>query len=512
MPDPKNPKFELRGALSHRAPSAPFEGLAQGPRAGVYQSDYGVSVFCESELVDRAPLAKALGEPLGSDAALIARAYQRFGNDAWLRLQGRFTVALWDQEMKQLVLARAPSPLSAPLYWTRAEDTSRFSCALQDPSLGALRKTPLNRAQLERWLSTGHWTARNLTAFEGLQSIAPGEYVTIAQRGRTQQRAYWNFTPLAIPRALELTSARTELRAQLRASLGIRADADRAQPWSSAQIWAERGAQMALHEALGASPPNARSARFQLPQLEAVARLTDQPLPLSSYASLAGLLSLPERTTVVTDLGARALLGATTSARVAWLRTLAGALDTSPNVGTLARVVRDGWKLDQQLGPDRALRGAIQDTLGTVARRWAGHVPALAARLPLAEPPAQDEDDAVPRVTPDPFTNQRFAEVKDRVFDAQATALRNMGLFAHVPFIERPMIEFAFSIPPKYLLTSASDPLIALDAQPPESLPKDDAVFRDLGERATRFAGSGAGPEDRRLGLGLFLRCHRDSD
>jgi len=72
----------------------------------------------------------------GSDTETILAAYRVYGPAAFERLRGMFAMAIWDEEQRELILARDPHGIK-PLYYRRAPSfafASQVTGLLADPS------------------------------------------------------------------------------------------------------------------------------------------------------------------------------------------------------------------------------------------------------------------------------------------------------------------------------------------------------------------------------------------
>ncbi len=81
-----------------------------GERQPVSDPESGCVLVLDGRLDNRGDLERALGEPgpAVSDARLVLRAYQRWGQSCFEKLLGPFAVLIWDSRAKALVAARDP--------------------------------------------------------------------------------------------------------------------------------------------------------------------------------------------------------------------------------------------------------------------------------------------------------------------------------------------------------------------------------------------------------------------
>lgn len=129
-----------------------------------------------------------------SDAALLLRAYERWGEDAISRLIGDFAFALWDGRRRTLICARDALGMR-PLYYRVDEETFSFAS-----ELGALLAHPPVRARLrpnEGFLGE-HLAARPVhledTAVQGVLRLRAAHVLVVTSGGLCQRR-YWEPQP-----------------------------------------------------------------------------------------------------------------------------------------------------------------------------------------------------------------------------------------------------------------------------------------------------------------------------
>lgn len=124
-----------------------------------------------------------------SDTETILVAFAHWGNEAWSKLEGMFTVAIWDRQCRELTLARDPLGIK-PLYIS--EQTGGLSFASE---LKALRILPdhsfkVNERAVHDFFSFGH-VRRPRSIFQEVASLDPGHFLTLRSEGPSEIRPYW---------------------------------------------------------------------------------------------------------------------------------------------------------------------------------------------------------------------------------------------------------------------------------------------------------------------------------
>jgi asparagine synthase (glutamine-hydrolysing) len=158
----------------------------------------GVPGRCEAvvdgTLDNRVELARDLGLPPeeagpGSEARLIAAAYERWGADGIGRLIGEFAFLLWDRAERRLVAARDTFGLRE-LFYRRCDGRLHFASRLQ--MLGRPALSDLDEEYVADFL-TGQVSIGSRTPFKEFRRLQAGHQLTVAA-GRTAIRRSWDFT------------------------------------------------------------------------------------------------------------------------------------------------------------------------------------------------------------------------------------------------------------------------------------------------------------------------------
>jgi asparagine synthase (glutamine-hydrolysing) len=139
-----------------------------------------------------------------TDAELVLRAYQRWGEDCPSRLLGDFAFAIWDARKQQLFCARDYVGVK-PFYYHRS--VSLFAFASEIRALLALDAVPrrLNESRLADFLvEEVDREDEESTFYQDVQRLPAGHSLTVSP-GRFHLRDYWD---LKAPPVLKLGSLR----------------------------------------------------------------------------------------------------------------------------------------------------------------------------------------------------------------------------------------------------------------------------------------------------------------
>jgi asparagine synthase (glutamine-hydrolysing) len=124
-----------------------------------------------------------------SDTETILAAYLRWGDDAWLRLEGMYAVAIWDKLTKSLTLARDPLGIK-PMFFTEQAGGLAFASEIT-----ALRELPEHRFEIDEdgaddFFCFGH-TLPPRTIFKQVRPLQPGHVLRIGAVGEPVIRGFW---------------------------------------------------------------------------------------------------------------------------------------------------------------------------------------------------------------------------------------------------------------------------------------------------------------------------------
>ena len=159
--------------------------------SGPVQLESGTVVAPAGRLDNRGELCRELAVQAAhtADGHLIALAYERWGEQAFPRLLGDWSLAAWHPRERKLVLARDHYGQTA-LYYHRRGGSLAFASSLK--GLLALPEVPrrLNELQLARSL-TLEVADGAATLYEGVQRVPTAHAVTFGESG-LRAREYWS--------------------------------------------------------------------------------------------------------------------------------------------------------------------------------------------------------------------------------------------------------------------------------------------------------------------------------
>jgi len=169
-----------------------FQQLAAGP---------GVTLAADADLVDLGTIADALSLSVDavseiSVAQLLVRLYLQKGPDFLRLLHGGFSLALWDDKEKRLILAIDPMGIRS-LYWRREGERFLFASRIGAIRAAQQRSPQANPTAILQFLLFSAVPAP-MTSDQGTEKLRPGTSITISSQGFVENQ-YWDFEYPEIP-------------------------------------------------------------------------------------------------------------------------------------------------------------------------------------------------------------------------------------------------------------------------------------------------------------------------
>jgi asparagine synthase (glutamine-hydrolysing) len=124
-----------------------------------------------------------------ADTEVLLQAYIRYGKACLNRLNGIFSFAIWDEEKKELFVARDRMG-NKPLYFHKNDEELVFSSELRSILKSGLVEKKISRKGLTDYLRYQTVHAPN-TIVEGIKVLLPGHYLIINEEDFTI-RKYWD--------------------------------------------------------------------------------------------------------------------------------------------------------------------------------------------------------------------------------------------------------------------------------------------------------------------------------
>lgn len=145
-----------------------------------------------------------------TDTEVVLRGYGKWGVDIFRKLRGMFALALWDDQKRQLLLARDPLGIK-PLYYCSTKDQFVFASELRALLASGSVPRRIDPAGVDSYLANGS-VAAPLTIVEGVKQLLPGHYLQVSANDRRD-------VEFALPEREDVAGDRKDAVARLRAEL-----------------------------------------------------------------------------------------------------------------------------------------------------------------------------------------------------------------------------------------------------------------------------------------------------
>ena len=169
--DPKGVIQSMNAKLAHRGPdnngiyTDDFVALghrrlsiidtSDASNQPYYSTDGNLVFIFNGEVYNFEELREEIGSDYNfstsSDTEVVLAAYAKWGLDFLSKLNGMFSLAIWDKTKKQLIIARDRLGIK-PLYYSETDDSFIFSSELRSLLESGLIKRKLDRNNLIEYL------------------------------------------------------------------------------------------------------------------------------------------------------------------------------------------------------------------------------------------------------------------------------------------------------------------------------------------------------------------------
>src|SRR6266702_3402802 len=173
-----------------------------------------VWMVCNGEIYNAPALRREFtqaGYPFRStgDIETIVPLYERVGPDAVGRLEGMFGLAVWDDQLRRLVLARDRAG-EKPLFWAQVDGELRFASEIQALLVFPDQPRRVNPVAAGLYAALGYVPAP-YTMLTGIAKLAPA-HLLVADRVGVTLRCYWDAAAAAArPSRLDAPTLRAAL-------------------------------------------------------------------------------------------------------------------------------------------------------------------------------------------------------------------------------------------------------------------------------------------------------------
>lgn len=218
-------------ALGHRR--LKIMDLSDGSAQPMVEPDLGLAISFNGAIYNFPELREelqALGYHFRSsgDTEVLAKAWHAWGKDMLPRLNGMFSLAIWEPGSQRLFIARDRLGIK-PLYLSCTSERLRFASSLPALLKGGDIDGSLDPEALNHYLSFHAVVPAPRTLVKGIEKLPPATWLMVDAQGNRDQATWWSlaYGHDADEAGLELTDWRDRLLASLREAVSIRQRAAR---------------------------------------------------------------------------------------------------------------------------------------------------------------------------------------------------------------------------------------------------------------------------------------------
>lgn len=124
-----------------------------------------------------------------SDTETILAGYLRWGDDVWIKLEGMYTVAIWDKDSRILTLARDPIGIK-PLFFTEQQGGIAFGSELKSLTVLTELDFDIDDRAVHDFFRFGHIQPPR-SIYRQVRQVPAGHYMHIGPSGEATPRQFW---------------------------------------------------------------------------------------------------------------------------------------------------------------------------------------------------------------------------------------------------------------------------------------------------------------------------------
>jgi asparagine synthase (glutamine-hydrolysing) len=124
-----------------------------------------------------------------SDTETLLHSFIRWGDAAWLRLEGMYAAAIWDRSTRILLLGRDPLGIK-PLYLTQQRGGVAFASEISPLRVLPGHTFPVAERGARDFFTFGHIQQPG-SIYRTVHSLEPGHVLRVAPTGEPRSEAFW---------------------------------------------------------------------------------------------------------------------------------------------------------------------------------------------------------------------------------------------------------------------------------------------------------------------------------
>jgi len=166
----------------------------EGGSQPIYNGDKSIAIIENGEIYNFLELRKDLEKRhrfyTKTDTEVVVHLYEEYGIDCLKYLRGMFAFAIWDDNRKQLFLARDRVG-KKPLYYTWLNGNFYFASEMKSFLEVSEFKKEINLKAIHYYL-TYQYIPSPMTIWKGVYRLEPASYLVLNKEGRLKMTRYWS--------------------------------------------------------------------------------------------------------------------------------------------------------------------------------------------------------------------------------------------------------------------------------------------------------------------------------
>jgi asparagine synthase (glutamine-hydrolysing) len=165
-----------------------------GGHQPIFSPDRRLAIVFNGEIYNHLELRRELAAEgvsfeTHSDTETLLASFARWGDDAWLRLEGMYAAAIWDRASRRLTLARDPLGIK-PLYLTEQDGGLGFASEIRSLRMLPNHAFDVEERGVDDFFRFGHvQTPRSI--FRQVRSLEPGHLLHLESGGAASISQFW---------------------------------------------------------------------------------------------------------------------------------------------------------------------------------------------------------------------------------------------------------------------------------------------------------------------------------
>jgi len=172
----------------------------EGGKQPFYSNDKKIVVVQNGEIYNHIELSeevKSRGNPCitNSDTEVLLRLYELDGISFLNKLNGMFSIAIYDDRVEELILVRDRIGVK-PLFYFREGNSIIFASEIKSILQSGIKKPPISTEGISHFLSFG-FVPLPYTIYDGIYHVMPGEFISFSKKELYREK-WWDLSKIEL--------------------------------------------------------------------------------------------------------------------------------------------------------------------------------------------------------------------------------------------------------------------------------------------------------------------------